>query len=309
MSGSVVLVSALLVSGCASTAPTLADVPASSTKSAPPATTVPESVSGSNAVTTPATVMPCDLVADGSAGVPTARSEPMVTVRFFSTWGQILSPVTVLYRDGAVAVAAESRRSGPEKLLPFTGAKFSPCALRRLELQFATFERAEVGEAGVYDATEGLIERFDSSGARTWALHVNGFGIDDGTQGLPADQQRARTAVTEWFDALTHLRHGVPLGLDRIGVTGNYGLNSGIPEDLAPPVWPPTAKLTNNCTILTGTAAEAAKAAVQKSAAKPGWHAGPGMSYSAWFRFPTRKSKLDLMVFPPAVACLPLDIP
>lgn len=251
---------------------------------------------------------PCEVAAEGSAGVPTARSQPLVTVRFYSTWAQILAPVVVLYRDGTVALAPEYRRGGSEPLLPYTGGRFSACALAQLERQFDAFERADVGSAQVYDATEALIEKFDSRGARTWVKQVNGFGIDDGTQGLPADQQRARRQISAWFMALTQLRNGVPLGLGRIGVAGNDGLNSGLGEDLAPVVWPTTAELTEPCTILTGAAAVDARSAVRRSAAKPEQARGSGVSYSAWFRFPTRKTKLDVMVFPPAVACLPLDV-
>ncbi|MEJ7649606.1 MAG: hypothetical protein WKF57_11315 [Nakamurella sp.] len=215
----------------------------------------------------------------------------------------------VLYTDGTVAVAAKQRRAASEMLLPFVGGKFSPCAIDRLELQFESFERSEVGDPLVADAGQALIERLDDTGERTWALHVNGFGTTQYDRNLPIEQQRTRTRVLRWFTALTQVRHGVPLGLDRIAVTGNIGLNSGLGEDPAPVVWPQGAALTENCTILTGGAARDARSAVQESAVKTGQASKARRFFTAWFRFPTHKSRLYVMVFPPAVACLPLDIP
>lgn len=233
----------------------------------------------------------------------------MITVRYYSTWAQILAPVVVLYRDGTVAVAAGYRQGGSDPLLPYSGGKFSACAVELLEQRFEKFEKADVGEAAVADATEALIERFDGPGTRISALRVNGFGIDQFTLGLRADQQRARQEIMAWFTIVTHLRDGVSLGLDRIAVAGNNGLNSGLGEDLAPVVWPATAQPIGACTVLTGAAALDARAAVRKSAAKPGRAKGSGRSYSAWFRLPTYKTKLDVMVFPPSAPCLPLDFP
>lgn len=309
MSGLAVLVSVMLVSGCASGTAPAADVPASPTVSESATSAGPSSTTGTNTATMTTTPKRCDLAADGAAGVPTARSKPLITIRSFSTWDQVPAPVVVLYTDGTVAVAAKERRAASEMLLPYIGGKFSPCAMDRLELQFESFERSEVGDPLVADAGQALIERLDDTGERTWALHVNGFGTTQYDHNLPIEQQRTRTRVLRWFTALTQVRHGVPLGLDRIAVTGNIGLNSGLGEDLAPVVWPRGAALTENCTILTGAAAQDARSAVKESAVKSGQTSKARRFFTAWFRFPTRKSRLYVMVFPPAVACLPLDLP
>lgn len=319
--GLAVLASALLVSGCTSTARTAADATATGSVAS-----VPVPVSGSvaepTAVPSSRVAAPCDLAARGAAGVPTERDEPMLVVRYSSYWSPSmrLAPALVIYRSGAIAVArfggndgsdARSGDGSPSPFRSYLGGRFSQCALERVMKEFDAFVGVDYGMANVSDCTIADFQRF-APGAPDdpTEFSIDGFGCESigggayPTEGEQGVQYAARARLVNWVDRARTLQGGRGLAMNRVFLVAS---ESGYPlaaKEQKPIPW--TAEHLDRkqgCRLLTGASGTKALSLVARAIkANPAVRYG-SFVYTADWLVDGRGREMDVMLAPPGIDC------